>query len=319
MNRPVGTAGPDYLRVSGGLPSGDELAKMGETVTFTAQLRSDTGANGRDGRSLVDDTAAGPDRSGNAYVLTIEKYWLARVAGTDSDFTPADDAAKTGTASIGVFDSAPGDWNYANIQGIAVEGDNAVDNARFQTPFDSIVWPNSDGEFPINLTNGDPRANRPDVDVGVRFTLRPFPFDIDPVDRNLLQDIVVEARTNYLGAEPSSSNVWEGHVIFSDDASDPHNVKAEVMGESAWYRIISGSRTGNSVTVSVVDQYGDPMRGIAVGLQSNLDEILTGPLTRSSTPRKSTSPSRRVRTTTATTRPVTMPLETENPRNSVPS
>ena len=258
VNRPVGAAGPDYLRVSGGLPSGDELAKMGETVTFTAQLRSDTGANGRDGRSLVDDTAAGPDRSGNAYVLTIEKYWLARVAGTDSDFTPADDAAKTGTASIGVFDSAPGDWNYANIQGMAVVGDNAVDDARFQTPFDSIVWPNSDGEFPINLTNGDPRANRPDVDVGVRFTLRPFPFDIDPVDRNLLQDIVVEARTNYLGAEPSSSNVWEGHVIFSDDASDPHNVKAEVMGASTWYRIISGSRTGNTVTVSVVDQYGRP-------------------------------------------------------------
>ena len=43
VDRPVGTAGPDYLRVSGGLPSGDELAKMDETVTFTAQLRSDTG------------------------------------------------------------------------------------------------------------------------------------------------------------------------------------------------------------------------------------------------------------------------------------
>ena len=56
-------------------------------------------------------------------------------------------------------------------------------------------------------------------------------------------------------------------MIFSDDASDPHNV----MAETAQYRIIAGSRTGNSVTVSVLDQYGDPMRNIEISVSSDLD------------------------------------------------
>ena len=60
-----------------------------------------------------------------------------------------------------------------------------------------------------------------------------------------------------------------GHVIFSDDASDPH----AVSGETATYRIIAGSATGNSVTVSVVDQYGDGMRNVAISVDSDLDTI----------------------------------------------
>ena len=267
VDRPVGTAGPDYLRVSGGLPGGDELAKMGETVTFTAQLHSDTGVNGRDGRSLIDDAAAGPDRSGNAYVLTVEKYWLTRQAEGDV-ITDSDAETEAGTATMGLFSEAPGDWDYANIFGTVVE---TAPEARFQTPIDTIVWPNADGEFSINLTNVDYQAGRNNIDVGVRFSLMPFPFDTDFVDSNLLGDIVVEAKTNYVGAMPNAFGQWTGHVIFSDDSSDPHAVEASVMGESTWYRIISGSRTGNAVTVSVVDQYGDAMRNVAIGLTSSLD------------------------------------------------
>ena len=269
VGRPVGAAGPDYLRVSGGLPTNDELAQMGETVTFTAQLRADTGSNGRDGKSLVDDAAAGPDRSGNAYILTVEKYFVARVADTDSDET-----AKTGSASSGLFGQAPGNWAYALPTG-AVEVSAGVPVsqalARFQTPVDTVVWPNADGQFSINLTNPDSQAGVPNTDVGVRFTLMPFPQDNDFVDRNLVQDVVVEANTNYMNDMADAQGRYEGHVIFSDDASDPHNVEASVMGASTWYRIISGSRTGNSVTVSVVDQYGDPMRGVAISLLSDLD------------------------------------------------
>ena len=92
-----------------------------------------------------------------------------------------------------------------------------------------------------------------------------------------------------------------GAVIFSDDASDAH----AISGESLGYRIIAGSRTGNSVTVSVVDQYGDPMSGVEFWLNSNLDRVTVTWIqrwrlrrhrakvtrTRSSTPRKSTAPS----------------------------
>ena len=187
------------------------------------------------------------------------------MAGSDSD-ADATDAASQGE---GLFSQAPGNWFYADIAGNLVDG---AASARFQTPIDTIVWPNADGEFSINLTNVDAQAGRDNTDVGVRFSLRPFPFDTGFVDSNLLGEIVVEAKTNYVGDTPNDSGQWTGHVIFSDDPSDPHAVEASVMGESTWYRIISGSRTGNSVTVSVVDQYGDSMRNVAVGLTSDLDE-----------------------------------------------
>ena len=119
--RPVGTSGPDYARISGGLPTDDELAKMGETVTFTLQLHSEAGANGRDEGTLIDDPAAGTDRSRNAYLLRVEKHLVTRIAasvGTDyatdpTDYVPTDSDAESnfGTAS-GDFADVPGDWNY---------------------------------------------------------------------------------------------------------------------------------------------------------------------------------------------------------------
>ena len=101
--RPVGRAAPDYALISGGLPSGDELAKMNETVTFTLQLKDQVGGT----RNHAKDADVGPDRSTNPYILTIEKYFVTRVAGTDSDATD-----KSGSASTGFFSEAPGDWNY---------------------------------------------------------------------------------------------------------------------------------------------------------------------------------------------------------------
>ena len=58
-------------------------------------------------------------------------------------------------------------------------------------------------------------------------------------------------------------------MIFSDDPSDPHSATAE----SESYRIISGSRTPNTVTVKVVDQYGDPQRSVDISVKSNLDDV----------------------------------------------
>ena len=262
--RPVGKSAPDYGLVSGGLPTGDELAKMGETVSFTLQLKDQVGGTRNHGK----DADAGPDRSSNPYILTIEKYIVARVAGTDSD---ADD--KTGSASTGLFPEAPGDWNY----GTPVQVLPAA-NARIQVPFDTVVWPNGDGEYVINLTHPDLNAASNDNDVGVRFTLRPFTTGNDLLSANLVGDVdVVTPGTNYAEsttnegapATTAGSDTVMGHVIFSDDDSDAHAVSGETLG----YRIIAGSRTGNSVTVKVIDQYGDPMRGVEFWLHSDLDGV----------------------------------------------
>ena len=274
--RPVGTAGPDYARISGGLPTDDEIARMGETVTFTVQLRADTGANGRDLPNLIDDAAAGPDRSRNPYHLRIEKYFLTRVDGTDSDHGSDDGETRGGTASVStdpaapaLFADAPGDWNYSDQGGTTV----AAAQSRFQTPVDTVVWPNTDGEFTIDLTNPDLQAGTDNRDVGVRFTLTPFADGNDLITGNLLDNVVADATANDAMVIPAGTvtgvdvDVAVGYAIFSDDRSDPHNVSAD----GGDYRIIAGSRTGNSVTVEVVDQYGDPMRGVEISVTSNLD------------------------------------------------
>ena len=273
--RPVGSAGPDYARITGGLPTGDELAQMGETVTFTLQLYSQVGA----APNAAKDVAVGPDRSRNPYHLRVQKYFLARVDGTDSDHgSDTGDAAKAGTASTGtgLFQQAPGDWSYANALGVASPGGTPATaaNALFNTPVDTVVWPNGDGEYVVTLTNIDlnaaPAVNN--TDVGVFFTLTPFTAANDLIDANLVTEL--EAKGNYVGhmddvATAGNVDVASGHVIFSDDPSDAH----AVSGETSTYRIIAGTRTGNSVTVKVVDQYGDGMRNVAINVSSDQDAI----------------------------------------------
>ena len=284
--RPVGRAGPDYARLTGGLPTDDELAKMGETVTFTLQLYSDV--RGRDGTTQKDDAAVGPDRSRNPYHLRIQKYHVARTAAdgtrdtagealTDSDHGSDSGESKSGTASTGtgLFQKAPGDWDYVDATGTATV--TAAAAKPFNTPVDTVVSPNSDGELVITLTNIDLNAAPAvdNTDVGVHFTLTPFIAKNDHIDANLVTEI--EAKGNYVThtddvATAGNVDVASGHVIFSDDASDPH----AVSGETAKYRIIAGSSSGNSVTVKVVDQYGDGMRNVAVNVSSALDAA--GPL-----------------------------------------
>ena len=259
--RPVGAAGPDYARISGGLPTNNELAKMGETVTFKLQLYSDVGP--RDEADYVDDAAVGPDRSRNPYHLRIQKYYVVRVAGSDSDATE-----KNGSASMGHFSKAPGNWDYLAVPGVAA-------GTAFQTEVDTVVWPNSDGEYAIRLTNPDLNARAPasydDLDVGVMFTLTPFTTGNDLITGNLLDSIEADRGANYATDVPTGATSTRaiGHVIFSDDPSDPH----KVSGGSASYQIISGSRTGNSVTVTVIDQYGDPMRNVSISVSSDLDDV----------------------------------------------
>ena len=264
--RPVGKAGPDYARVSGGLPTDDEIAKMGETVTFTLQLYSDV--RDRDGASLINDVAAGPDRSANPYHLKVEKYYVDANGTSDSDAETTVGNANTD------FPAAPGDWDYISLATANTATPTAAANAAaalFQTPMDTVVFPNSDGEYSITLTHPDLNAAPAvdNTDVAVKFTLTPFLRGNDLISGNLLSDVVVNRGTNAatVAALPGFDRVT-GYVIFSDDASDPH----AVSGESSEYRIIAG-RTGNSVTVTVLDQYGDGMRSVEVSAHSNLDVI----------------------------------------------
>ena len=282
VDRPVGMGAPDYALVSGGLPSNDELAKMGETVEFTLQLKDQTGSK----RNHDNDADARPDRSGNWYTLRIEKYFLMRVPGSDSD---ADDSITTPGSANAAFPNVPGDWMWFNPANPTSTSTTAA-QARFQTPYDTAVQLSADGSYTITLRNDDLNAAGDDPDVGVKFTLRPLTTGNDLLRANLVRDIDVlrpgtKGGTNYAVSStsdgPPASTVGHdtvtGHVIFSDDKSDPHDISAAGLSRSAeesrFYRIISGSRTGNSFTVQVVDQYGDPMGNVEFWLNSDLDGV----------------------------------------------
>ena len=270
--RPVGASGPDYARVTGGLPTGDELAKMGETVTFTLQLYSQVGAEPNSDK----DIAVGPDRSRNPYHLRVQNFFVASNENRDSDYGDGENEDKEGTASLAtsLFSQAPGDWDYVDAAGINEVA--AADATPFRTPSDSVVWPNSDGEYVITLSwldlNAAPAIDN--TDVGAYFTLTPFTQANDLIEANLLTEL--EAKGNYVNVlqegtpvpTPLTTDVVTGHVIFSDDASDPHSVTGAAAGS---YRTIAGSRTGNSVTVTVLDQYGDGMRNVQISVSSDLD------------------------------------------------
>ena len=234
VDRPVGADPADHLFVSGGLPTSDEIAKMGETVTFTAQLQTDG------------DDAIGPDRSRNPYHVRIQKFFLAPTAdGNDGD---------SGFGAYNGFDTTA-------LGGVAA-------NDPFQTPFDSLMFPNADGEFTVNLTNPDGTSERDDLDVGARATITPFDGN-DAIDGNLLDeagDVAVDVDANHGNVSGRSAVIW---AVFSDD--DPRI--ASVSGESTTtYRIARSGSTANSVTVSVTDQYGDGFRNAGITVSSTLDD-----------------------------------------------
>jgi len=276
--RPVGRAGPDYAQLSGGLPTNDELAKMGEQVIFTVQLKSQVGA--RDNSTDGDDISVGPDRTGNVYLLQIERYHLTRVTGTDSDHE-----TKTGNASLGeaaLFGNLPGDWNFG-VASLAGTGSAVTEaevagirrSAQIGAAYYTPVFPNADGTFTIVLDNPDYHAAVNNPDVGGRFTLRPFHPGNGVLTANRLTDIVEFSNgvsvtaDGYSPGTPDNymADLVVGAVIFSDDSSDPHSV----VGTSEEYRIIGGSRTPNTVTVKVVDQYGDPQRNVDISVTSESD------------------------------------------------
>ena len=141
-------------------------------------------------------------------------------------------------------------------------------NVAFQTPFDSLMFPNADGEFMVNLTNPDTTTERDDPDVGVRFTITPFDGS-DDIDENLLNaigDVTVDAEANR--ADGVGRSVV-GYAVFSDDDATIMGVSGESTTE---YRIVRASSTANSLTVTVTDPYGDGFRNAGITVSSSLDE-----------------------------------------------
>ena len=112
------------------------------------------------------------------------------------------------------------------------------------------------------MSHRDTASAVDDPDVAIWFRLVPFPGD-DDIDPNLVTDIRSDA-TNV--EENGGSGPATGFVIFSDDDAEPTNVKVSALP----YREIPRERT-NSATVTVTDQYGDPIDDADISVSSTLD------------------------------------------------
>ena len=264
VDRPMGGAAPDHAHITGGLPTGSELAKMSETVTFDVQIR--TGGD--------DPEAIGPDRSRNPYHLTITHYFV----GASTDGTHTAETAQAGQTWT-ISADLPGDWDFLAAQPTDGDSDPATPRTRapsdtaqaFRTSFDSVVNPNPDGQFSIDLTNVDVSAATNDDDVLVRFTLRPFSPGNDLIDANLLSNITAEA--NHAAGNSTTSPQASGYAIFSDDPVAPTTVSGESTAE---YRIVRAGSTSNSVTVTVNDQYGDGYGSAGITVTQQLGQRHSG-------------------------------------------
>ena len=67
-----------------------------------------------------------------------------------------------------------------------------------------------------------------------------------------------------------------GTVIFSDGAPSIAGTDAIVTVDTRRYVHVTGSTTGNTATVTVLDQYGNPFPGARVSLASSLDGVSFG-------------------------------------------
>ncbi|MDE2753763.1 MAG: S-layer homology domain-containing protein [Gemmatimonadota bacterium] len=257
VDRPMGGAAPDKAHITGGLPTDKELAKMGETVTFNVQIQAG-------------DDAIGPDRSRNPYHLVITHYFV----GTSDDGTHTAEATPTANQTWNISADLPYDWDF--LARTPTDGDSnpATPNTRavvsvaqsFHTAFDNIRYPNADGSFDINLSSADLDAANNNDDVLVRFTLRPFIPGNDLIDANLLEDITADA--NHAEGNSATNPLASGYALFSDDPVAATTVSGK---SSTGYRIVRAGSTGNSITVTVNDQYGDGFRNAGIAVESTLD------------------------------------------------
>ena len=261
VNRPVGGNPPDHAHITGGLPTGAELAKMGETVTFHVQIHT------------AGHEPVGPDRSRNPYHLVITSYFV----GVSDDMPHTAQALTAIDSRLGISESLPYDWDFLAIRPDATGMRPVLELPQaFRTSFDDVVFPNSDGYFAITLTNQDVNAETNDEDVLVRFTLRPFIPGNDHIDPNLLTNIIAGATGSFTDTahhatgNNGSGGMASGYAIFSDDRAEPVTVSAD----AGKYRVVRSSSTANSVTVTVKDQYGDGYRNAGISTMSTLDKVL---------------------------------------------
>ena len=147
-------------------------------------------------------------------------------------------------------------------------GVNGIDPARWslsvqaagQDPEVQTLVSDGTGGAAFSITRSDPNPGTADSDLAVTYRLTPLdnaPPGATTVDAN-------------------GQGAATGTVTFSDEASSIAGTDAIVTVDTRDYVHTTGRGAGNTATVTVLDQYGNPFPGARVSLASSLDGVSPG-------------------------------------------
>ena len=253
--RPPQPPKPHHAAVTGGLDPGEHQleAKFGQIVNYTLQLHAPPDVSDPTDEHL----AAGPDPSGNQYNL------VARATYHAYDEVLQDHDRNPGTPPITVLqrvDDDPGtpgvDERFGEILSLTT----------------SVVAPNANGTLTIPVTQPDPDRRVDGRDVWVSITLSPFDSTgPDADDYNGARGDTASSTAAFETGPGVYEATFSDSVLFSDDDPDPSRylIRASTSG----YRLPPrpSRDAANYVSVTVLDQYGRPVRGLAVNVVSDMD------------------------------------------------
>ena len=196
------------------------------------------------------DVAEGADIGFATSALVTRSYVSRKVrfGGSVTYSIQLRDAA--GNVYRGVNGIDPARWTVS----VNVTGSSTVLNPPTQT-----LVSDSSGETAFSVTFDDPIAGSPN-ELTATYTLTP----------------AENAPPGFVTVDTDGRRATTGTLIFSDSAPSIAAGDATVIVDTRDYVRVSGGRGSNSVTVTVLDQYGSPFSGTMVSLASS---GLTGTVT----------------------------------------
>ena len=218
------------------------LARFGTAVEFTAQLQYTDGG-------LDKDTSVGtdPDMGGAEYGL-VKHVYTGVVYDDPANSDSQDFGVVVGTGAVTATDNAGTSGSRSNL-------------GLVSTSASEVYKTDAEGKITFNLSTDDPN---------------PLPTSL--ADTRTVVYVLTPMK-NAPGAATTGGNPTArsfGYVVFAEAAPEVTTVKAESIGSYARPPVIAARPTAHGVTVTVLDQYGKPMRNRAVTLTSDANTDANG-------------------------------------------
>ena len=247
---------PHHAEVAGGLDLAKHQleAKFGQIVNYTLQLH----AHPDDTDPTDEHRSARSDPGGNKHNLVVTAAYHAY------DEVLQDHDRNPGTPPITVLQRVADDPGTRGV-------DERFGEVFFNVP--SMVAPDTNGALTIPVTHPDPDRGVDDRDVWVTIALRPFGgTGPDADDHNGVRGDAASLTAAFETGPGVYEAIFSDSVLFSDDDPDPARYLIQISASSSDYRLPPepGRDAGNHVSVTVLDQYGRPVRGFAVNVVSDM-------------------------------------------------